>query len=67
VDSNGWDEDLLGCSVSAYIVGEESGTAEEFMEKQADYGNHLVWVYGDYADKLKKLGKLINVEVEVVS
>ena len=32
VGSKGWGKDLLGCSVSAYIVGKESGTAHEFMK-----------------------------------
>jgi L-fucose isomerase-like protein len=65
--SQGTGEDNLGCSVSAFIVGNESGTAEEFIRKQADYGNHLVWVYGDYSDALKKLGKLLKIDVEVIS
>jgi len=65
--SEGWDEDLRGCSVSAFIVGKESGTADEFLRRQVDYGNHLVWVYGDYSRQLKQLGKLINVDVDVVS
>ena len=67
VGSDGWDEDLRGCSVSAFIVGAESGTADEFLRKQVDYGNHLVWVYGDYSDQLKRLGDLIKVDVEVIS
>jgi hypothetical protein len=67
VGSKGWDEDLRGCSVSAFIVGSDSGTADEFLRKQVDYGNHLVWVYGDYSDQLKKLGDLINVDVDIVS
>jgi hypothetical protein len=67
VGSKGWDEDLIGCAVSAHIVGIESGTAEEFVKKQVDYGNHLPWVYGDYADQLKKLGDLTGVNVVVVS
>ena len=67
VGSEGWDEDLRGCSVSAYIVGSESGTADEFLRKQVDYGNHLVWVYGDYSEQLKKLGNLIDVDVDVIS
>jgi hypothetical protein len=65
--SKGYNEDLRGCSVSAYIVGKESGTADEFIRKQADYGNHLVWVYGDYTDQLKKLGTLLKINVEVVA
>jgi len=67
VGSEGWNEDLRGCSVSAYIVGSDSGTADEFLRKQVNYGNHLAWVYGDYSDQLKKLGELINVDVEVIS
>jgi L-fucose isomerase-like protein len=67
VGSHGWGEDLLGCNVSAFIAGKESGTAEEFVRKQSDYGNHLSWVYGDYSDQLKKLGDLIGVDVVVVS
>ncbi len=66
VDSKGWDEDLLGCAVSAFIVGQESGAAREFMEKQADYGNHLVWVYGNYAEQLEKIGDLMNIQVDVL-
>ncbi len=67
VDSNGYNEDLRGCSVSAFIVGKDSGTADEFMRKQADYGNHLVWVYGDYSDQLVKLGELLGIDVVVES
>jgi L-fucose isomerase-like protein len=67
VGSKGYDEDLRGCSVSAYIVGKESGTADEFMRKQADYGNHLVWVYGDHSGELRKLCELLKIEVELVS
>jgi hypothetical protein len=67
VGSKGWGEDLIGCAVSAYIVGKESGTAEEFVRKQMDYGNHLSWVYGDYCDQLIELGAVTGVEVTVVS
>jgi len=67
VGSNGWGEDLLGCNVSAFIVGRESGTAEDFVRKQVDYGNHLPWVYGDYSEQLKKLGALTGVNVVVTS
>lgn len=65
--ANGANEDLLGCSVAAFIVGKDSGSAEEFMRKQADYGNHLVWVYGDYSAALGRLGKLLGIDVDVVS
>ena len=67
VSSQGWGEDVVGCHDIANIVGKESGTAEEFVRKQADYGNHLPWVYGDYAEQLEKLGDLIGIDVVVVS
>jgi L-fucose isomerase-like protein len=67
VSSKGWGEDQLGCYDIADIVGKESGTAEEFVRKQADYGNHLPWVYGDYSEQIKKLGELIGFDVVVVS
>ena len=65
--SGGWGEDRLGCSVSARIVGAESGTAEAFVRRQSEYGNHLVWVYGDYADDMHDLGAMLGIEVEVVT
>ncbi|HLF34241.1 MAG TPA: hypothetical protein VI583_08385 [Cyclobacteriaceae bacterium] len=67
VESRGAGKDELGCSVAAFMVGTESGTADEFMRKQVNYGNHLSWVYGNYSDKLVKLGKLLKINVEVVS
>jgi len=67
VGSKGWGEDKLGCYVSAMIVGKDSGTAEEFVRKQTDYGNHLPWVYGDYSALLEKLGDMTGINVEIVS
>ncbi|HUX96744.1 MAG TPA: hypothetical protein VMV47_13500 [Bacteroidales bacterium] len=67
VGSKGWDDETIGCHDIAYMVGKESGTALEFVRKQADYGNHLPWVYGDYSEQLEKLGKLLGINVEVVS
>ena len=67
VDSKGWDDETIGCHDIAYMVGKESGTAREFVRHQADYGNHLPWVYGDYSEQLVKLGKMLNIEVEVIS
>jgi len=67
VGSKGWDDETIGCHDIAYMVGKESGTAREFVRKQADYGNHLPWVYGDYSEQLEKLGKLLGINVEVVS
>lgn len=66
VDSDGWGEDILSCSVSAFVVGYESGTARKFIEKQVDYGNHLVWVYGDYSEELKLLAQILKMDVEII-
>lgn len=65
--SKGWDEDLRGCAVSAFIEGKDSGTAHTFLQKQADYGNHLSMVYGDYSEQIKKLGQMMNITVVVES
>lgn len=65
VGSEGWEGDNLGCSVEARVVPIE-GTAEDFARKQADYGNHLIWTYGHYADELEQLGEMLDMKVEVV-
>ena len=67
VRSEGWDKDNLGCSVAAFIVPAETGDAEPFVRRQAEYGNHLVWTYGDYAEPMRQLGALMGLQVEVVS
>jgi hypothetical protein len=67
VDSAGWGEDILSCSVSAYVVGWDSGTAKEFIKKQVDYGNHLVWVFGDYSEELKTLAEILKMDIEIIT
>jgi len=67
VKSWGYGEDLLSCSVSAYVVGRDSGNAREFIKKQIDYGNHLVWVYGDYSEDLKQLAEILKMNIEIIS
>ena len=39
--------------------------ARDFHEKEQDYGHHFAWVYGDYADDLIALAKLLKMEVAV--
>lgn len=63
--SDGWEGDNLGCSVEARIKPVE-GRAEDFVRKQLDYGNHLIWTYGHYADEMQQLGEMLGMEVEVV-
>jgi hypothetical protein len=67
VGSDGWDKDRLGCSVEARIVPADSGDGKPFVRKQNEYGNHLVWAYGDYSVPLRRLGELLGMEVETVS
>jgi hypothetical protein len=67
VGSSGWDEDKLGCSVEAHIKPVNSGDAAVFVRKQKDYGNHLIWTYGDYADDMVQLCNIIGLQTEVVS
>ena len=65
VGSDGWKGDNLGCSVEARIEPLE-GRAEDFVRKQVDYGNHLIWVYGDYTEQMQQLGELMKLQVDVV-
>jgi hypothetical protein len=67
VGASGWDHDKLGCSVEALIKPAETGDAERFARKQENYGNHLVWVYGDYTDEMQRLCDLLGMETDVVS
>ena len=67
VRAEGWDKDNLGCSVAAFIVPAETGNAEPFVRRQAEYGNHLVWTYGDYAEAVEQLGVIMGFEVETIS
>jgi len=67
VGASGWGEDKLGCSVEAHVKPVNSGDAAVFVRKQKDYGNHLIWTYGDYADDMVQLCNIIGLETEVVS
>lgn len=67
VRSEGWEKDELGCSVAAFVVPAETGNAEPFVRRQAEYGNHLVWTYGDYAEPMHQLGALMGLQIEIVS
>ena len=67
VGSSGWDDDKLGCSVEAHIKPADSGDSAIFVRKQKDYGNHLIWTYGDYVDDMVQLCDMLDLETEVVS
>ncbi|NUQ65420.1 MAG: hypothetical protein HUU20_23375 [Pirellulales bacterium] len=66
VGSSGWGKDLLGCSVEA-VIQPPPGRADEFMRRRLAYGNHLPWVFGDYAKEMKALGEMVGLSVEVIS
>jgi hypothetical protein len=67
VGSEGWEKDNLGCSVTAIIKPSESGQGDRFIRRQTEYGNHLSWVYGDYASQLEELAGLLGIAIEVVT
>jgi hypothetical protein len=67
VGSSGWDENKLGCSVEAHVKPIDTGDSEVFVRKQKDYGNHLIWTYGDYVDDMVQLCDMLGLQTEVVS
>ena len=48
---------LLLCDSAQIALAQpaETGDAERFARKQENYGDHLVWVYGDYTDEVHRL------------
>ncbi|MFB0554316.1 MAG: hypothetical protein ACETWQ_13495 [Phycisphaerae bacterium] len=67
VGSSGWGEDKLGCSVEAHVKPVDTGDSAVFVRKQKDYGNHLIWTYGDYVDDMVQLCDMLGLQTEVVS
>ena len=67
VGSSGWGEDKLGCSVEAHVKPVDTGDSAVFVRKQKDYGNHLIWTYGDYVDDMVQLCDILGLQTEVVS
>ncbi len=55
--------DSTGCSLRVHL---ELPNAKEFFYKQADFGQHLTMVYGDYTKDLRQVADLMGFEtVEV--
>lgn len=67
VGSSGWGQDKLGCSVEAHIKPIDSGDSAAFVRRQKDYGNHLIWTYGDYVNDMVQLCDIVGLEAEIVS
>jgi hypothetical protein len=67
VGASGWGEtNQLGCSVTA-VIKPSNGRILEYLERRTDYGNHSPWVYGDYTQEIRQLGKMLNLDVEIIS
>jgi hypothetical protein len=49
-----------GCKLGLDI---ETPDVRELFHKCADIGNHLVLVYGDCTNDMRKLGKILNYEI----
>ena len=63
--------EILGCAYHTYgcspdVYYKTEGGAREFVHELAEggYGHHLAVVYGDYADEIKALGKIVGFKVE---
>jgi hypothetical protein len=67
IGSRGWGQDKLGCSVEAHIKPADTGDSMAFVRKQKDYGNHLIWTYGDYVEQMVQLCDMLGIRTEVVS
>jgi len=52
--------DQIGCSL-AVDVGVHD--VVDLFEKEQDFGHHLAMVYGDYTDDIRRLGKLMDLEI----
>jgi len=66
VGASGWGQDLVGCSVEA-VIQPPQGRCDEFLRQRLEFGNHLQWVYGDYAEPLRRLGEMLGLEVVVIA
>ena len=65
--SNGWGKDELGCSVEAQVKPADTGDSLAFVRKQKEYGNHLVWTYGDYVNDITQLCDMLGLQTELVT
>lgn len=66
VGASGWNQDLLSCSVEA-VIKPPPGRCDEFLRKRLEFGNHLQWVYGAYAEPLRRLAEMLGLAAEVIA
>ncbi len=56
--------DLVGCVLRAMI---DVPDARRFFSGFGPFGNHVVMVYGDQTESLEKLGRMVGLDVEIIS
>lgn len=52
--------DKPGCANGVYY---QVNDVKDFFEKAQEFGHHYTWVYGDYIEDLKDLGRIINIDL----
>ncbi len=52
--------DKVGCDTGLFF---QVDNIKDFFEKQLDFGHHFAWVYGDYVEDIKDLGKILGIDV----
>jgi L-fucose isomerase-like protein len=52
--------ELNNCNTQIFFRVEDQ---EDFFKKQAQVGNHMALVYGDYTKELERLGQMLGVEI----
>jgi len=52
--------DQIGCSLGVHVGLKD---VVDFFDKQQDFGHHMAMVYGDYAEDLRRLGRIMDIQV----
>ena len=58
---------LLPSALAETVIRPPEGRCDEFMRKRLEFGNHLQWIYGDYAEHMRTVGTLLGLQVEVIA
>ena len=58
VGGDGYDK--IGCSLGAHI---SINDVVDFFDKQQDFGHHMAMAYGDYAEDIGRLGRMMGVQI----
>ena len=52
--------DQIGCSLGVHVSLKD---VVDFFDKQQDFGHHMAMVYGDYTEDLRRLGRMMDIQV----